>query len=234
MQIDALEASIKSVISQHYEALQDIAGSQTKLLELASATGIVQHFRTIGYLIEVKNPKGNAFRVKTSTRGRPLNFSFFVVSSNKYSLEVHINLPVRSARDEGIYCVDVAVILPGSIGSNPDWKCVENTSLITFAEAKKLTVYPMLLAHFIDIVHEIKPSFLSADPLNFQDMPQLLITLGNFSGNSLAVVRNYPNRLISVLVAENYDIRLAKVRAGGGSPFPELGLKSKPQVDVPF
>lgn len=232
MEIVELVESIRKVVADHIGALREIGESQTKLLELASVTGVVQHFAALGYDAQVSNPTGSTFRVKTSTRGFPWNFSYFTLQSGNEKIEVHMNLMVRSARDEGIYCVDVAVVKPGTIlnpGKGQKWVCVENEALLSFAEAKKLVVYPMLLAHFIGIVHEVKPGYLSVSKEKvFGLLPPVLITLGNFSGNSKAIVSNYPARDISVVIAENYDIRLARVRAGSFvSPFPEsIGEKA--------
>jgi hypothetical protein len=232
MQIDDLVDSIRKAIDNHADALKEIGDSQTKLLELASVTGVVQHFKSLGFEATVSNPSGTTFRVKTSTRGLPWNFSSFSVQRGNEKLEVHMNLSVRSARDEGIYCVDVAVTAAGAVVRPPKgdkWVCIDNESLITFAEAKKLVIYPMLLAHFIGIVHEVKPKYLSASDGNiFEGLPPVLITLGNYSGNSKSIVSNYSTRDISIVIAENYDIRLARVRSGSfNSPFPEVSGEMK-------
>ena len=44
----------------------------------------------------------------------------------------------------------------------PKWERLDNGDLITFAEVKKLIVYPMLLAHFVGIIHEIMPNNLNS------------------------------------------------------------------------
>jgi hypothetical protein len=225
MDVAELKKAIKSVIKNHAQAFKDIGSSQPKLLELAAITGFAQHYESHGYIVTVVNPKAKkGFAVKTSTRGYPWNFSRIAAVREAETVELHMNLMVRSAHDDGIYCVDVGVVKHDSVpGEKPKggWKCLGNSDLITFAEVKKLVVYPMLLAQFLGIVHEIRPEFLkNGSAANGSHLPPVLIALGHFSGNAAAIVKAYPIRGISVTIAENYDVRLARVRGGSAtSPF---------------
>jgi hypothetical protein len=51
------------------------------------------------------------------------------------SLEIHMNIFVRGAHDEGIYCVDVGVVksgvVPEKVNRTEKWICVENGTLVT-------------------------------------------------------------------------------------------------------
>lgn len=133
-----------------------------------------------------------------------------------------MNLLVRGARDEGIYCVDVGIVeagvVPEKVASKGKWICVPNKSLVSFAEVKRLTVYPMLLAQFVGIVHEIRPEFLTTPvPMGFGrylHLPPTLIALGHFSGNSRVIVDAYPGRSVTMCIAEDFDVRLALHRRG--------------------
>lgn len=238
MNVADLEKSIKQIIKDHAEAFKQIGSSQPKLLELAAVTGVAQHYKSQGYSVKVVNPKGKkSFSVKTSTRGFPWNFSRIHVSNGTDSAELHMNLLVRSAHDEGIYCVDVGVVKQTFIPNEKPkgtWTCLDNDHLLTFAEVKKLVVYPMLLAQFIGIVHEIKPGFLSSPcPLNPPHLPPILIALGHFSGNASVIVNGYASRDIHVTIAHNYDIRLARVRGGSQeSPFYEDSPNSGADTDT--
>lgn len=223
MNLNDVAAAVKAVIKRHANGFRLIAGSQTKLLELASLTGIVEHYRSIGAVVTPINPRGkSAFVSKQGTRGHPWNFSRFNCSWNSQDFEIHLNLKVRGAHDSGIYCVDVGVVradaVPSTSPATP-WICASNEDLLSFAETKKLVVYPMLLAQFVGIVHEIMPGSLNImGP--YAHLPPTLITLGHFSGNSKSIVDNYSNRAFRILIAESYDVRLARVRAGTiASPF---------------
>jgi hypothetical protein len=134
-----------------------------------------------------------------------------------------MNLMVRGAHDEGIYCVDVGIVQAGIVPQKVDprvkWVCVPNQALISFAEAKRLPVYPMLLAQFVGIVHEIRPEFLRPPtPVGYgrtSQLPPALISLGRFSGNSKLIVDAFKGRGITVCIAENFDVRLAVHRKNG-------------------
>jgi hypothetical protein len=225
MDVPELKKAIKRVIRGHAEAFRKIGSSQPKLLELSAITGLAEHYKSHGYAVRVANPKGKkGFVVKTSTRGYPWNFSRIVATKTDISAELHMNLMVRSAHDDGIYCVDVGIVNGTAIPADKPvaaWVCLENEHLLTFAEVKKLVVYPMLLAQFLGIVHEIKPKFLkSPSSLDPAHLPPILIALGHFSGNAAVIVHGYPKRKIHVTIAENYDIRLARVRGGSATtPF---------------
>lgn len=225
MDVAELKNAIRRVIRDHAQAFREIGSSQPKLLELAAITGLAEHYRSHGYQVTVVNPKTKKrFAIKSGTRGYPWNFSRIVAVRQTETVELHMNLMVRSAHDDGIYCVDVGVVRTESVPSaqpKGGWTCVGNSDLLTFAEAKKLVVYPMLLAQFLGIVHEIRPEFLRpAHALGGAHLPPILIALGHFSGNAAAIVGAYASRGIKVTIAENYDVRLARVRGRSAtSPF---------------
>jgi hypothetical protein len=138
-----------------------------------------------------------------------------------------MNLLVRSAHDDGIYCVDLAVTREGEVPTStqpPKWICLTNDDLITFAEAKKLVIYPMLIAQFIGIVHEISPQFLGNPSLSgltrSGHFPPTLVCLGYYSGTSQAIVSSLYRRGIRLQIVPDFDTRLAQLRRGDQtSPF---------------
>lgn len=226
MDLSKIHAAIKRVIKKHSEAFVVIGSSQPKLLELASITGFAEHYKAHSFHVRVHNPKGKAyFAMKAGTNGDPWNFSYFSAHDGIENVELHMNVKVRSAHDSGMYCVDVGVVQAGVVPREKPtakWECLPNEALVTFGEAKKLVVYPMLLAQFIGIVHEIKPNFLNHKSTAPTDHPPpTLIALGSFSGNSRAIVSAYPGRNIKLNIAQNYDVRLARVRRSSTptSPF---------------
>ncbi len=226
MDLGKVQSAIKRVIRRHAQAFVAIGSNQSKLLELASITGFAEHYKSQNFRVRVHNPKGKSyFAVKTSTNGDPWNFSHFSAAKDTEEVELHMNVKVRSAHDLGMYCVDVGVVRAGAIPkAKPErkWECLPNSELVSFGEAKKLVVYPMLLAQFIGIVHEIKPGYLNFQAPRTQIHPSpTLIALGHYSGNARTIVQSYPARKISVNIAANYDVRLARVRSAAvpTSPF---------------
>jgi len=221
MDINIVQTSIKKFLKKHKQAFYTLSSNQAKALELAVTVGVSEHYRSNGYAISVINPKTSptTFVVKTSTRGHPWNFTHMKFERNGAVYEAHMNLMVRSAHDNGKYCVDLGLTKVDSVPNaerKNTWEAAANKDLITFAEVKKLVVYPMLLAQFIGIVHEIKPCFISGrTPRGFlkeDHLFPLLASLGNFSGNSFKIVDAYNDRNIRVTIAENYDLRLAYLR----------------------
>lgn len=189
--------------------------------------GVVQHYRAYGYNTSIQNPTGTQeFRVKLSTRGHPADYSHVVCERGASVFELHSNLSVLGGRDSGIYCVDVAIVNPGvvpTVKSKKGSDALKNSELISFAEAKKLVIYPMLLAQFVGIVHEIKPHFLRKNKkycLGDDHLHPALIALGNLTPNAKDILRSFNRRKYKIVVAENFDIRLsAAARAIDTSPF---------------
>lgn len=189
--------------------------------------GVVQHYRAYGYETSIQNPTGTQeFRVKLSTRGHPADYSHVICERGNSVFELHSNLGVFGGRDSGIYCVDVAIVKPGVVPEKKSKKgseILKNNELISFAEAKKLVIYPMLLAQFVGIVHEIQPKFLRRNKkycLADDHLHPALIALGNLTPNATDILRSFNRRKYKIVVAENFDIRLsAAARASGRSPF---------------
>lgn len=227
MNLDAITEALDRFVAAHRLTFANLGNRQSQILELAATVGVTQHYIAKGFAISVSNPHGSAtFIVKTGTRGHPSAYSSITCTRGSDTVEIHMNLMVQSAHDEGVYCVDVGIASPGAVPrakGRDKWRCIPNEALLSFAEAKKLVVYPMLLAQFLGIVHEIKPAFLRAPaPTGFGEeghLPPTLIALGHFSGNSRLIVDSFRSRGYSFLVAESYDIRLAMARKEGESPF---------------
>jgi hypothetical protein len=203
-------------------AFTEISARESQLLELGAVVAVHHHYLSNGYTATIRGADHGTFVVKTSTKGHPSKYSRIAVEKNGDVAEIHMNILVRGAHDEGIYCVDVGVVKPGvvpeKVNKKEKWICVENEALVTFGEVKRLAVYPMLLAQFIGIVHEIKPAFLEGpSPSGFdrhQHLPPTLMSLGHFSGNAARIVNAYKNRSILLCVAENFDVRIAAHRNG--------------------
>jgi hypothetical protein len=167
MNIDAIQQALREFTQKHRATFSMVAARQSPLLELAAIVGVDLHYRSNGYSSVIRSPEGSGtFVVKISTRGHPSRYSSITFEKDGQAAEAQMNLLVRGARDEGIYCVDVGIVEPGVVPENVSkkekWVCVPNNSLLSFAEAKRLVVYPMLLAQFVGIVHEIRPQFLAS------------------------------------------------------------------------
>src|SRR5687767_2962442 len=125
MDIKAVKSAIKAVIAGHRPTIRAIGASQTKLMELGATAGVAKHYQANGCTAVVQHPgQKRGFALKCTTRGAPWNFSYFTFHLKSLTFELHVNLPVRGAHDDGIYCVDVAIVEAGSVLScRPNFVC---------------------------------------------------------------------------------------------------------------
>lgn len=221
---------MRQFINKHRTEFYELPRIQTQLLELGAATLASEHYRLEGYHVRSENAIGGRFRVKVSSRGHPWNYSWFVVERDDRRFEIHTNLAVLGhyGLDEGRYVVDVAVCRPGRVPltktDGRGWVCLRNQDLVTFVEAKKLVVYPMLLAQFVGIVHEVKPRFLSGLPPGFRrrgHFPPALVSTGHPASTSRDIVRGFTARGFRISVVPSFDTHLSSMRRGqiAYSPF---------------
>ncbi len=227
----ALAAELGGFISAHQAQFDQIPGLQYQLLELAALALCSEHYRRNGYTVTPHNLDGTHFRVKTGSRGKPWNYSWFLCERADSRFEIHANLSVRGSHDDdGVYCVDVAVTeeqcLPTQPGQQKTFRAVDNARLVTFAEAKKLVAYPMLLAQFLGIVHEVKYRFVSGRrrPRGFVSADHFdpaLITIGYLQPNSALIREGFRNRGYRITVVADADFELSRLRQDSRreSPF---------------
>src|SRR5688572_23247926 len=115
MDVSAVAAAVKDFAKAHKTAFSTIASRESQLLELGAVVAVHEHYRSNDYQSMVAGAGGGTFIVKTSTRGHPARYSKIVVEKDGELAEIHMNLLVRGAHDEGVYCVDVGVVKPGVI-----------------------------------------------------------------------------------------------------------------------
>ncbi len=233
-------------LNRHRAPISEIARQNTHIFEAACYVLVARHYEEAGYQLQPENLLDSKFRFRYSTGGYPWNFSYFAVfasepteDGNVLLFEIRHNQKVAGAwvdteeesEDKALFAVDVAVIEGGSLPTLPQgtkrtdepiW--VENKNLITFAEAKKLRAYPMLLAQFFGIVHEVKPEFvrigdrdISQDFWQRQHPPPTLMTSDDLSEGTKRVLRSFAERNLQIRVVEDVtglsdEILLSKLR----------------------
>ena len=219
-------------IASHESEFHELPTIQSQLLELATLVLVAEHYRIAGYAIGAENLKDGKFRVKRTSAGYQWRFSWFRATRGPMEVEIHTNLKVAGAygRDDGVYVVDVAVcnpnVVPRTDQAKKTWVALANKHLVTWVEAKKLVVYPMLLAQFIGIVHELSPDCLNGPNRNeFQEgghFPPALVTTGNFTRGCAQIRAGFAERGFRVAVVRNLDVALACLNEPyAESPFVE-------------
>jgi hypothetical protein len=226
---DKLTKALGAFIGSHKTQFSKIGQRDSQILELGALTVAAKHYETKGYTVSAQNLQAKEFRVKTGSRGHPWNFSWFLAVRDGLAIEIHGNLAVQGAyrKDDARYVVDVAVAPAGVVPrSKPSsvWNQISNQDLITFMEAKALVVYPMLVAQFIGIVHEIQPRFLTGRRApGFRAAGHFdpsLISIGYFQGVTKGIVDAFGSRGFRIKVLAHFDSAIAALAAGDGGDSP--------------
>ena len=261
---DPLVTRLSDLLSRHDVAIGDITSYAPHVFEALCFMLFVRYYEEVGYRLEPRNLSDKVFKFRFSTSGHPWNFSYFVAFRGNVESEADVELfeirhnqlvagawiddTKESDEDRALFAVDIAVIegesLPDSQPSDHkprDRYWVKNDCLITFAEVKKLTAYPMLLAQFLGSVHEIKPEFvrvgqrrISRKFLQDRHLPPTLMTSSYITPGTKRVLRSFESRKLIVRVVEDVtglpeEGLLSQLRpADGGQQASEIG------APVPF
>lgn len=229
--VEAISKSLRRFVRSHQAEFQKLSGRHSQLLEIGAFLTAAKHYELAGYQVTLRNPDGGQIKVKLGTRGNPWNFSRFEVVGDDHQFELHTNLPVLDAVGTAgaRYVVDIAVARWDRVPSSPPrgnttrFHALENRDLLSFIEAKALVIYPMLIAQFIGIVHELKPSFLIEPPSeDFTDAKHFfpsLVSLGYLHGTCWNIVRGFPARQIHIGVVGQFDRALSHL-GNEGVPLP--------------
>lgn len=218
--LDRLKAGIQRVGSRYRTTFDALVGKRSTLLEYAALMLAVERYAAAGYNVRAAGlTTSGRFKVKTTSNGYPWNFSWYEVARDGRSFELLTNAKTFGAySDGGTYVVDVAVLVAGSVAGarrlGSAFPGFKNSDLRTFIESKALAVYPMLLAQFVGIVLEIKPTFVGRRRPRFhvaQDhLDPALVALGSFSANADRIVDCYPARNYRINVVARFDAEAAR------------------------
>lgn len=116
-----------------------------------------------GWKVSCKNPKVGQFKLKFSTRGRPANFSFFILKLNGQTIHVRHQLRVGirdNLTSSANINLDVAIYKETDLTKYASDDFLPNQRLISFGEAKHMSAFAELIANFIGLVHELLPEKL--------------------------------------------------------------------------
>lgn len=220
---DKIKEELVKFIKKYKSNFDSFGKRQSQLFELAALVLTAEHYRLKNYEIQPKQLFNKKFKVKTSARGYPKNFSYPEGQNGNTVIEMHANLPVQSyyEKDEGIYVVYVGIIEKDSITKINKTRTIyftPNKNLIIFLEVKKIVIYPMLLAQFIGIVHEIKPVFLNhRRPYGFKSnmhFDPALISIGYLHPTCKNIALSYSKRKFHIKIVPNFDIEISKLKGG--------------------
>jgi hypothetical protein len=235
-----LANALEKVIRQYKETFGALSRKDGALLELSAMMLAVQHYKKLNYNIkpivpsnQIKNMKGRkiVFSPKWGTKGIPRSHSWWQIERDEKKYEIHMNAPVWDGiyGNTTVYVVDVAVIKYQAVSTDDKHydgvTGFKNNDLITFMEAKSFPIYPMLVAHFLGIVHEIKPWALNGKTpkmfLKESHFDPTLLTRGFPKVNVSNLLRSLSKRKFKVRIIHNFEVYVQKGN---------LGKTSKPSV----
>lgn len=211
MNEEAVQQGLRALATNHSVTLARFGARQSQLLEVAGLLTAAQHYSMMGYDVQPHNLRDGLFRSKVTTSPYPQRYSYFEATRGARSFEIHSNMPIRGAfpLPTAAYVVDVAVIRSGLLPPSNVRCVIESQDVITFAEIKALIVYPMLLAQFIGIVHELVPRFLAGRlPYGFRrdgHFKPALITIEHLRPTSVEIVEAFATRGFRVKICPELD-----------------------------
>jgi hypothetical protein len=226
-----IERDINDFLNQYQSTLYQVVKNHNNLFEVSCYVLYAKYYENIGYHLKINNSINGKFRFRFSTNGVPWRYSYITGFNNEKSepvFEIWHNQKVTGYWDDleknddaATFALDIAVVKPNSLPSNLQFNTpskgirvsVKNEDLISFGEAKKLAAYPMLIAQFIGVVHEIKPDFLhekkkknKSEFYEKKHLPPILFTSGNLSSGANKVISSMKKRGIEIIVLENLGI----------------------------
>jgi len=227
MDLSAIQIAMDKFVMRHAAGFQTIAAKETQALEAGALMLATVHYQRKGYTLIARNLQRGFFKLKLG-KGYPWNFSWWEVAKDGRRLELHGNLSIQSAykKDQGVYMVDVGVVETGHTPSGPrpphGWAAYPNAALATFVEAKKLEIYPMLLAQFVGIVHEIKPLHVrrSKKTVHPDDFFPALVSIGSLRGTSRRINDAFVRRGFRVNILPGFDREISRLAGDETCPSP--------------
>ncbi|MCT4552892.1 MAG: hypothetical protein N4A44_04450 [Alphaproteobacteria bacterium] len=240
MDLNKITKELKKFIRKHKSKFEEIPKRETAILEIGALATTAEYYKNNGYLVSTKNLKNGNFKVKMGARGNPYNFSWFTCEKDNIKFEIHSNLSVYDGYNEnGVYVVDVGICNSKKVEelSSLDKgviKAIKNKDLITFIEVKKLVVYPMLLAQFVGIVHELQPFFLKGKlPDNFEKKKHFyptLIATQYLSGTTSKIIDDFKKRNYKISIIWNFENRIFDLNLTGRNLF--SNERSDLEIDI--
>lgn len=225
-----LKDRISTFLKAHKQEMYKVATYASNIFEAVCFILVVKYYENQGYLVKPEGLQKERFRFKFSTRGQPWNYSYFLVyKCNEQGEEIPLFEICHNQKVVGawfkeeiskyapLFATDVAVIKAGKLPrKHPKKKgdfSAKNEDLVTFAEVKKLVAYPMLVASFFGIIHELKPEFIQNTEQRLSEtfwdekhLPPILFTSNHLTQGTENVLQSLLQREMYLVVLENVDV----------------------------
>lgn len=190
-----------------YHAQLDSFGRYVnQTFEAFALTQTIKWYIERGWKVTCKNPRGDKFKLKFSTRGKPVNFSFFILKHKQKTIHIRHQLRVgirHNPTSSANINLDVAIYKETDLTKYALDDFLPNQRLISFGEAKHMSAFAELMANFIGLVHELIPDKLHniRNQVGFspsEHIPPFLIVSG--------ILYHTAKELKNSIVDRGYDI----------------------------
>jgi hypothetical protein len=163
-----LKSQLATFFSSNKKDLSDFGNTVNQTFEAFVFASVVQWYARNGWAIEFKHPKRSqrTVKLKFSTRGRPDNYTYAICTSRNQKIQIRHQIRVatrfhKANQDPPANVVlDIAVLLDQDLSKYSSYDYADNSTLVTFGEAKHMSAFAELVAGFIGLVHELKPDVL--------------------------------------------------------------------------
>lgn len=216
MTLSKLAIEVSNAIREHKTTFTDINRRRTSLLELSALMLAVQHYERNGYkAIPRFGEQHKVFRPKWGSGGIPRKYSWWELTRDGSAYEAHLNAPVWDGHggETATFVVDVGIITAeANIVFDPEKKKLlgfKNDDMATFIESKGIPIFPMLIAQFVGIVHEIVPwAIIGKTPRGFLQKSHFdpaLVSNGYPRANTSRLLSGLADRRIRVRVVPAFE-----------------------------
>ncbi len=209
---NALKSKLADFFSSKKDDISTFGNTVNQTFEAYVFASVVNWYRRDGWKVEFKHPGPTTqyVKLKFNTRGRPSQYTYALCTKDTKAVQVRhaIRVATKHHRSEQLpaanVVLDVAVIQDQNLSGLATDDHIDNTTLITFGEAKHMSAFAELIANFIGLVHEMKPEalctvrpYIGPMPLREHTAPFLYV-----SGNLYPTAQG----LVDTIRYRGYDI----------------------------
>ncbi|MCW7471746.1 hypothetical protein [Leptospira kanakyensis] len=207
-----IKTDLTNYFTKENARLRDFGNSVNQTFEAYVFTGVIKWYKSRKWKVIIVNPTSgqfkNQFRLKFTTRGAPVNFSYAEIKkgNQKFQIRHQLRISTKSYKTKNIksanICCDVAIIENLDLTNYKTYFAVPNNHLIAFGEAKHMSAYAELIASFIGMVHELTPTKLKRTRTKKWKRKDHISPFLYVSGNLYSTAEG----LLETIIQRKYDL----------------------------
>lgn len=202
----AVRVQLGDFFSRNKYEIADFGRTVNQTFEAFVFASLVNWYVQHGWSVEFMNPgQDKLVKLKFNTRGRPSLYTYALCVKGEQRIQVRHGLRVATYhhkpqfRKKANVVLDVSVIYDTDLSHHKTDEHLDNSSLITFGEAKHMAAFAELIANFIGLVHELSPTALTAirasgSPENRKHPAPFLYVSGHLNPTAQGIVESIADR----------------------------------------